>query len=83
MPDVPSESYIERLLYDAPRQPALRIHPDDPEFVQFAYDDGTIGNVPRLALDLIPRLQEIHRDLREQAERLGIPLTLHAYAADR
>jgi hypothetical protein len=73
----PDSDYVSRLLNGTPREPALRQHPEDPEFVVFTYSDGAKGNVHRSALYMIPKLEEIHNDVLRQAREHGILADVH------
>src|SRR5262245_7812453 len=49
-------------------------HPNDPNFFDIAFDDGMHVAVPKDHVWMLPKLAEIHRDVRRQAAELGVEL---------
>lgn len=83
-PSFDSESYVERLLHGRPRQTAITAppgvtiageHPLDPTYLRIVFDDGLEAALPKTATHLLPRMVEIHDDVRRQCAEQGVPLT--------
>lgn len=72
-------SVYERLLRRdmQPRRPyEIRgDHPDDPLYLDVAFDDGAHVAVPKDHVWMLPRLAEIHADTRRQMREHGIELS--------
>lgn len=79
-----NDSYVDRLLWGKPRPAPIVAPPGvtiagevdaDPSYLRIVFADGLGATIPKTAVDLLPRLVEIHDDVRRQAESLDIHLT--------
>lgn len=49
-------------------------HHDDHQFLVVAYDDGLQESVRKDMIYMLPKMAQVHQDLRRQAQELGIDL---------